>query len=108
LADNGDPFWVYSQDIKTNQLKPAQAIRPRFTGYRDDLVEVVLDNGYSFKCTEDHLILLRHNVYCKAGDLNINDCLMPMYYNFTYNNKYESIYNTYRETPYESYRNPPI
>lgn len=44
------------------------------------LVEINLDNGESFKCTTDHLHMLRDGTYRRADQLKENDSLMPIYY----------------------------
>ena len=95
LADsNIESFWVYSVDTSSGKIFPALAHSPRMTGYRSDICNVVLDNGAHVTCTSDHLILLRDCTYKKASDLVYGDSLMPMYYNFSMNNGYESVSNT--------------
>lgn len=90
-----DGIWVYSMDIKTGEIVPAQAFNIHKTGIRKDIVEVVFDNGRTIKCTSDHLFLMRNGKYKKAKDLQYEDSVMPMYYNFARNNgRYESVSNT--------------
>lgn len=92
---NAEGVWVYSVNVETGEIVPAQAFNIHKTGVRKDIVEVVLDNGKSVKCTSDHLFLMRDGTYKEAQALQIEDSLMPMYYNFARNNgKYESISNT--------------
>ena len=42
-----------------------------------DLVKITLDDGSSFRCTPDHLIMTRVGQYCAAKDLEIGMSLMP-------------------------------
>ena len=94
LAEIGKPFWTYAVDTKTGQIVPAQAENPRKTGVRNDIVRITFDNGKSITCTADHKILLTNCTYKAAGDLQIQESIMPLYYNFAINNGYESICNT--------------
>lgn len=90
-----DGVWIYSVDIQTGKIVPAKAFNIHKTGIRKDIVEVVLDNASSVKCTADHLFMMRDGSYKEARNLKYADSLMPMYYNFARNNgKYESISNT--------------
>lgn len=70
-------FWVYS--IKEGRAVPGHVTKAWKTGHRDDMVEVVLDNGESIKATEDHRFMLRDGTYRMAGDLVAGDSLMPLY-----------------------------
>lgn len=71
-------YWVYSVD-ENGSFVPGKAMRPRITGYVDELIEITLDNGSSFKCTPDHLIMLRDGTYKEARELTTTDSLMPLY-----------------------------
>ena len=94
LAETGAPFWTYAVDTKTGRIVPAQAENPRKTGVRNDIVRITFDNGKMLTCTADHKILLTNCTYKAAADLQIQDSVMPMYYNFALNDGYESICNT--------------
>ncbi len=50
----------------------------RITGRRK-LIRVVLDNGESVECTDDHLFMMRDGTYKEAGKLQPKDSLMPLY-----------------------------
>lgn len=89
-----DSIWIYSIDVKTGEIVPAQAFNIHQTGIRKDIVEIILDNGKKIRCTEDHLILMRTGKYKEAKELVYGDSLMPMYYNFARNGIYESVSNT--------------
>jgi len=77
LADEhaDEKFWVYACD--GSRIVPGYAHSPR--KMRDDaqLVEVLLDNGESIKCTPDHLFMLRDGSYKEAQKLSFGDRLMP-------------------------------
>lgn len=75
--DGSDPFWVYS--IKDGRIVPGLVTKAWRTGFRTDMVEVVLDNGESIRATSDHLFMLRDGSYCEAGALQAGDSLMPLY-----------------------------
>ena len=94
LAEIGKPFWTYAVDTKTGKIVPAQAENPRKTGVRNDIVRITFDNGKSVICTADHKFLLSNCTYKAAEDLQIQESIMPLYYNFAINDGYESICNT--------------
>ena len=96
LSEKKKNVWVYSVDTSTGKLIPALATNPRKTGIRNDLVEIVLDNGVSVILTQDHPVLGRDLVYYEAKNLVPGQSLMPMYYNIQLNGtkQYESISNT--------------
>lgn len=71
-------YWVYSVDEK-GSFVPGKAMHPRITGYVDELIEITLDNGSSFKCTPDHLLMLRDGTYKEAREITTSDSLMPLY-----------------------------
>jgi DNA gyrase subunit B len=51
---------------------------PRLTKRLSELVEVLLDNGASIRCTPDHLFRLRDGTYRAARDLQSGESLMPL------------------------------
>lgn len=75
-----DSFWVYAIDTKTSQIVSAKANNVHPVKHVDSLIRVTLDNGKSFECTDDHLIMLTDCTYITAGKLSIGDSLMTMYY----------------------------
>lgn len=75
---NKSNFYVYSIDDK-GKLVPGLVEKVVFNGIREDILEVVLDNGEVIKCTTDHKFLLRDGSYKEAKDLVQNDSLMPLY-----------------------------
>lgn len=91
LSEENKDEWVYSVDTNTLEIVPSLATNFRMTGIRNDLVEVLLDDGSRFKVTYDHKILLKNGSYKEAGKLQKDDRLIPMYYSF--NDGYEAIGN---------------
>jgi hypothetical protein len=76
--EGAEPFWVYSC-TSDGRVVPGLCSRVWRTGYRDDMVEVELDNGERVRCTSDHPWMLRDGSYCHAVDLSPGDSLMPLY-----------------------------
>lgn len=91
LSEENKDEWVYSVDTNTLEIVPSLATNFRMTGIRNNLVEVLLDDGSRFKVTHDHKVLLKNGSYKEAGKLQKDDRLMPMYYSF--NDGYEAIGN---------------
>jgi DNA gyrase subunit B len=56
-----------------------EAINARMTKRGADLVEVLLDNGKSIKCTPDHKFMLRSGEFVEAQHLQEGQSLMPLY-----------------------------
>ena len=67
-----------------------ELLNPRKIQENANLLEIVLDNGESIKCTPDHKFLLKDGTYIEASELKENDSLMPLY---RYSDKkgYESV-----------------
>ena len=89
-------YWVYSVDER-GSFVPGKAMHPRITGYVDELVEITLDNGSSFKCTPDHLLMLRDGTYKEAREVTNEDSLMPLYTDIN-----RTDYNRNREIFYDN------
>lgn len=92
-------YWVYSVDEK-GSFVPGKAVHPRITGYVDELIEITLDNGSSFKCTPDHLLMLRDGTYKEAREITTSDSLMPLYTKIN-----DGRWNTGRELYYDNFSN---
>ena len=73
-----EPFWVYSYDQETGMIVPGKG-KAKKTRPNAQLVQVVLDNDQSVKCTPDHPWMLRDGSYREAKDLKAGDSLMPLY-----------------------------
>ena len=74
----GKEFWVYSCDEQGNVV-PGKAHSLRKTGDNREMLEIVLDNGESVRCTPDHRFLMRDGNYKEAQCLLVGDSLMPLY-----------------------------
>ena len=74
----GDEQWVYSC-TPDGRVVPGRCTRAWRTGFREDMVEVELDNGERARCTSDHRWMLRDGSYRRAEDLAPGDSLMPLY-----------------------------
>ena len=89
LAAIGEDLVVYGYNdhdgIRIRRSSPV-----RLTRAQAEVVEIVLDDGSNFKCTPDHLILLRNGVWCAAKKLKVDESLMP--FNRIKRREYFSIY----------------
>lgn len=92
-----EPFWVYSINDE-GHIVPGLCTKAWKTNYREDMVEVELDNGEVIKCTSDHLFMMRDGSYKPAQELKLDDSLMPLY------RKYSKL--SYSSEPYEYIRHP--
>src|SRR5262245_47878574 len=72
-------FAVYAVD-KSGRIVVGKGGNARITRRGAPLVEVVLDNGATIRCTPDHRFLLRDNTYKPAEQLTPADSLMPGYF----------------------------
>jgi hypothetical protein len=75
--EGSSPFWVYS--IRDGRVVPGLCTRAWRTAFREDMVEVELDNGEKLRATSDHLFLLRDGKHRRAAELVAGDSLMPLY-----------------------------
>jgi len=75
LADEGKDVPVYSFDSERVRISTGR--NPRKTRSNVDVYKVILDDGSSFKATDDHKIMLRDGTYKKICDLKSGDSLMP-------------------------------
>jgi intein/homing endonuclease len=78
LAESKEDQWVYAIDAN-QRVVPALATNIRKTGEGRSLVRVTLDDGGTFDCTEDHLIMMRDGSYVEAAKMTAGDSLMPLY-----------------------------
>ncbi len=62
----GKENWVYSCTPE-GHIVPGKS-RGRITKYTDELVDIVLDNGYIARCTPDHKWMLRNGEYKQAQE----------------------------------------
>ncbi|AMM44821.1 hypothetical protein SP15_022 [Bacillus phage SP-15] len=84
-----DKFYVYSYDMRLNKVTVGTAHSIMPTGIKP-VYRITLDNGESFKATDNHKILMRDKSWKTVGQLSEGDSLMP--FNWTYDGKgYEQI-----------------
>lgn len=90
LAENNRNKWIYlySYDIRTDDVTIGVAFNPHCSGKDVDTYEVTLDNGESIICTDNHPFLLRNKKYVRADKLNPGDSLMALYRRVTDTGKY--------------------
>lgn len=69
---------VYTWDHEKDCITVGTARQARQTKVAE-VVEVEIDDGFVFRCTPDHPIMLRSGQYCPAGDLKPGTSLMPLY-----------------------------
>jgi intein/homing endonuclease len=72
-------FWVYSKDINRNEIIPGRGHSCRKTKSNVSVLKITLDNGEYYRCTYDHLHLLKSGKYRRADKLKIGDSLSPLY-----------------------------
>jgi len=70
-------LYVKSFDIENNKDVVGSAFNPIIKKYTDKLIEIELDSGDIFKCTEDHLILTIDG-YKKAKKITENDEIIKL------------------------------
>ena len=71
-------FWVYSCN-ENGHIVAGKAHSLKKTGVNRNLLEIILDNGETIKCTPDHKFMMKDGSYKEAKDLNIEDSLKPLY-----------------------------
>ena len=71
--------WIYSFDIKTKAIVPAQVNKVWLAKKNALVLKITLDNGKEIFCTENHPFLTRDIEYKCASDLKQFDSLMPLY-----------------------------
>lgn len=80
LAGSDVEFHVLSYDKDLRSLVPAKAAGAALTGkhgHSKPMVEVVLDDGRSIRCTADHRFMTKGEKWVRAQDLAIGERLMP-------------------------------
>ena len=75
--DNNKNIWVYSS--KDNGQFIPQRIKSAQQTKFDKMLRITLDNGKSFECTYDHLVMMRDGSYRRADKLSESDSVMPFY-----------------------------
>lgn len=73
---DGREVWIYSCTPE-GQVVPGKG-RGRISKYVTELVDIILDNGATIRCTPDHRFMLRDGDYKEAQELTITDRIMPL------------------------------
>lgn len=68
---------------ENGDIRIVPLVHPRVTRQDAELVEVVLDNGQTIRCTSDHLFRERTGGYQRADRLQPGQSLMPLKIRFT-------------------------
>ncbi len=71
-------FWVYSSN-DAGEIVAGKAHSLTKTGVDKKLIEIVLDNNKTVKCTTNHQFMMRDGTYKEAQNLLPGDSLMPLY-----------------------------
>jgi len=71
--------WCYSIDLDKREISPGKIVNCFITKYVNKLVEVELDNGEKYRCTPDHLHMLKNGEFKPISDIVRTDSLMPLY-----------------------------
>ncbi len=71
-------FLVYCYDFDKKDYTLGWAYAPRLVK-KAPTIKILLDNGTSFTCTDDHRVLLRDGTWTEAGNLEFGSKLMPFY-----------------------------
>jgi len=72
--------FVYSFDVDQNKIVVGKAFNFHKTINNAELIEIILDNGQSIRCTKNHKFMLIDGSYKEAQNLQCNESLMPIYF----------------------------
>lgn len=75
--NNGVQHFGYATN-EEGDVRIVPLLEPRLTKQSAALVEVILDNGQTVKCTPDHPFRMRDGSYKAAANLQPGDSLMPI------------------------------
>lgn len=79
LVESGVDVPVFCQNLRTRSIEVSMGRNPRKTGEKQKVYKVVLDDGSSFKTTENHGLYLRDGTKIKVSELMIGDSLLPFH-----------------------------
>ena len=69
-------FRIKGFDFQKHRYRGGTCMGVTLTGYTNDLLEIVFQNGRSVRCTKDHQFLLANkDIYVKAVDLRIGEAV---------------------------------
>jgi len=83
-------FEVYSV-LPNGEIKIGKVENVVYTGLRNDMFRIWLDNKKYIDCTSNHPFLLRNGEYKKTKELKIGDSLMPLYRKISISNSKTSL-----------------
>jgi intein/homing endonuclease len=75
----GKDNYAYTVNQSTHEIEPGKIVWAGITRKNAELVEVLLDNGETIKCTPDHRFIMRDGSEVEAQHLQADDSLMPLY-----------------------------
>lgn len=78
MYDLGEEYDTISIN-ESGKIVANKSSKVQITGYVNELVEIILDNGMTIKCTPNHKFMLRNGSYQEAQDLLEGQSLMPLY-----------------------------
>jgi intein/homing endonuclease len=70
---NKNDFYVNSFDVKSNRFVPGRCLGVTKTGENREVFKITFDDGTYVRLTENHLVLLSDNSYCRVENLKTND-----------------------------------
>lgn len=83
-------FEVYSV-LSNGEIKIGEVEKVVYTGLRNDIFRIWLDNKKYIDCTSNHPFLLKNGRYKNAEELKIGDSLMPLYRKLSIGNSKTSL-----------------
>lgn len=70
---NKNDFYVNSFDVKSNRFVPGRCLGVTKTGENREVFKITFDDGIYVRLTENHLVLLSDNSYCRVENLKTSD-----------------------------------
>lgn len=70
---NKNDFYVNSFDVKSNRFVPGRCLGVTKTSDNREVFKITFDDGIYVRLTENHLVLLSDNSYCRVENLKTSD-----------------------------------
>lgn len=70
---NRKDFYVNSYDVKSNRFVPGRCLSVTKTSDNREVFKITFDDGIYVRLTENHLVLLSDNSYCRVENLKTSD-----------------------------------
>lgn len=70
---NRKDFYVNSYDVKSNRFVPGRCLGVTKTSDNREVFKITFDDGIYVRLTENHLVLLSDNSYCRVENLKTSD-----------------------------------